>query len=95
MIRLAEEKPKHDKQELSLQVHLETLTTAQWAGVRALVNSGCTNCIMDLDWVKTVGLEPVPLQKPIMMYNVDGSQNHKGQIKYGIDLLLVVGNHQG
>src|SRR6202043_3982518 len=56
--------------------------------------SGCTNCFMDLEWAKKVGLEPAPLQNPITMYNVDGTQNKDGKIWFGIDLLVRVGDHQ-
>ena len=63
------------------------------ATTKALVDSGCTNCFMDLEWAKRVGLEPSPLQNPIMMYNVDGSQNREGKIWYGINLLITFGEH--
>src|ERR1700730_12742313 len=67
-----------------------------WQGShnKALINSGCTNCFMDLEWAKGVGLEPSPLQNSITTYNVDGSQNREGKIWYGIDLLVVFGKHQ-
>src|ERR1700731_4052039 len=87
------EKPKREKHDLSIPVHLEMLTTCQWVGVKALIDSGCTNSLIDLEWLKSLGLEPALLQKPIIMVNVDGSQNQEGIIKYGIDLLLVVGDH--
>ena len=63
------------------------------ATTKALVDSGCTNCFMDLEWAKRVGLEPSPLQNWIMMYNVDGLQNREGKIWYGIDLLVTFGKH--
>src|ERR1700726_4929853 len=81
-------------QELSIQVHLEALSTAKGATMKALIDSGCTNCFMDLEWAKRVGLEPAPLQNPITMYNVDGTQNKDGKIRFGIDLLVRVGDHQ-
>src|ERR1700730_2063232 len=89
----SEEKPKREKHDLSILVHLEMLTTCQWVGSKALINSGCTNLLIDLEWLKSLGLEPAPLQKPIIMINIDGSQNREGVIKYGIDLLLIVGDH--
>ena len=90
---ILEEKPKREKHDLSIPVHLEMLTTCQWVGTKVLIDSGCTNSLIDLEWLKSLGLEPTPLQKPIIMVNVDGSQNREGIIKYGIDLLLIVGNH--
>src|SRR6202045_1581897 len=92
-VGILDEKPKKEKRDLSIPVHLETLTTCQWVGTKALIDSGCTNSLIDLEWLKSLGLEPAPLQKPIIMVNVDGSQNREGIIKYGIDLLLVVGDH--
>ena len=74
-------------------MHLEALSTSKGATTKALVNSGCTNCFMDLEWVKGVGLELSPLQNSITMYNMDGSQNREGKIWYGIDLLMVFGEH--
>ena len=93
MVSISEEKPKRENHDLSIPVHLETLTTTQWVGTKVLIDSGCTNCLIDLEWLKSIRLEPTPLQKLIIMINVDGSQNWEGIIKYGIDLLLMVGNH--
>src|SRR6202040_2512430 len=95
----AEEKDKVEvqkcmPQELAIQVHLEALSTGKGAMMKALVDSGCTNCFMDLEWVKRMGLEPSPLQTPITMYNMDGTQNRNGKIQYGIDLLVMVGDHR-
>ena len=89
---ISEGNPKREKHDLSIPVHLETLTTCQWVGTKALIDSGCTNSLIDLEWLKSLGLEPALLQKPIIMVNIDGSQNQEGIIKYGIDLLLVVGD---
>ena len=74
-------------------MHLEALSTSKGATTKALIDSGCTNCFMDLEWAKGVGLEPSPLLNSITMYNVDGSQNREGKIRYGIDLLVVFGKH--
>ena len=60
--------------------------------MKALVDSGCTNCLMDLEWARRAGLEPSPLQNLITMFNVDGSQSRAGKILYGIDLLVRVGD---
>ena len=79
--------------ELAIQVHLEALSTGKGATTKALIDSGCTNCFMGLEWAKGVGLEPSPLQNLITMYNVDGLQNREGKIRYGIDLLVVFGKH--
>ena len=75
-------------------MHLEALSTGKWASTKALVDSGCTNCFMDLEWAKRVGLEPSPLQNLITMYNVDGMQNRDGKIRYGMDVLVMIGDHQ-
>jgi hypothetical protein len=80
--------------ELSSRVHLEALSTGKGATTKALVDSGCTNCFMDLEWAKRMGLEPSPLHTLITMYNVDGTQNRNGKIQYGMDLLVMVGDHQ-
>ena len=80
--------------ELSIRVHLEALSTGKGATTKALVDSGCTNCFMDLEWAKRVGLEPSPLLSPITMYNVDGTQNRDGKIRYGMELLVTVGDHR-
>ena len=73
---------------------MEALSTGKWATTKALVDSGCTNCFMDLEWAKRVGLEPSPLLNLITMYNVDGSQNREGKIQFGIELLVKVGDHR-
>ena len=84
----------HMPHELSIWVHLEALSTGKRATMKALVDLGCTNCFMDLEWVKKVGLEPSPLPNPITMYNVDRTQNRNGKIRYGMDLLVMIGDHQ-
>src|SRR6202030_529988 len=45
----------HIPQELSIRVHLEALSTAKGATTKALIDSGCPNCFMDLEWAKRVG----------------------------------------
>ena len=74
-------------------MHLEALSTSKGATTKALIDSGCTTCCLDLEWAKGVGLEPSSLQNLITMYNVDGFQNKEGKIQYGIDLLIVFGEH--
>src|SRR6202045_2437189 len=92
-VGISDEKLKREKHDLSIPVHSEMLTTCQWVGMKALIDSGCTNSLIDLEWLKSLGLELALGQKPIIMVNVDGSQNWEGIIKYGIDLVLVVGDH--
>src|SRR6202045_2750034 len=43
---------------------------------------------------KKCGIGASPLQNPITMYNVDGTQNRDGKIRFGMDLLVRVGDHQ-
>ena len=55
-VGISDEKPKREKRDLSIPVHLETLTTCQWVGTKALIDSGCTNSLIDLEWLKSLGL---------------------------------------
>ena len=61
---------------------------------QALLDSGAMENFMTLDYAKHLHLPIKELKEPRMLYNVDGSINKAGIIKYCTDLKVQMGtNH--
>lgn len=56
----------------------------------ALIDCRAGGNFIDLNYAKRTGLPLIPLERPIVAYNVDGTQNKKGTIRYKVDLPLEV-----
>src|SRR5216683_6770490 len=52
----------------------------------ALLNSGATENFMSLDYAKHLHLPIKTLQEPRRLFNVDGTPNKAGDLKYYVDL---------
>ena len=52
------------------------------------LDCGATGKFIDQIYAKTKGLELKPLEKPIKVYNVDGTQNKRGTIRHYVDLKI-------
>ena len=57
-----------------------------------LLDSGATGNFMDQRMINRLGFKPLRLPTPKRMINVDGTDNHKGTIKYFMDLHVTVGD---
>ena len=59
----------------------------------ALINSGATECFMQLPYARRLKLPIQDMAKPQMVYNVDGMPNKCGEIKYYMDLNMQIGSN--
>ena len=56
------------------------------ADMKALVDSGATDCFMSPALAKRMGLGLVPLEKPKKIWNIDNTENKGGSITHYTDL---------
>jgi len=56
------------------------------ADIKALVDSGATDCFMSKDFIRRMKLGQRPLQKPRKIWNIDNTANHDGPITHYVDL---------
>jgi hypothetical protein len=54
------------------------------------LDSGATGKIIDQNYARTKGLEMKPLKKSIKVFNVDGTPNKCGTIRFYIDLNIEI-----
>ena len=67
-------------------------TIAKRAEAIALVDSGATENFMNLTYARWLKLPIHPLEKPRKIFNVDGTENKSGELKYYTDLEVQTGN---
>jgi len=56
------------------------------ADIKALVDSGATDCFMSETFVQRMKLGKRPLQKPQRIWNIDNTPNQAGSITHYVDL---------
>ena len=66
-------------------------TIAKRAEAVALVDSGATENFMNLTYTHWLKLPIHPLEKPRKIFNVDGTENKSGELKYYTDLEVQMG----
>ena len=66
-------------------------TIAKRAEAIALVDSGATENFMNLTYAQWLKLPIHPLEKPRKIFNVDGTENKSGELKYYTDLEVQTG----
>ena len=64
---------------------------AKKAEAIALVDSGATENFMNLTYARWLRLPILPLKKPRKIFNVDGTENKSGELKYYTDLEVQTG----
>ena len=66
-------------------------TIAKRAEAVALVDSGATENFMNLTYTRWLKLPIHPLEKPRKIFNVDGTENKSGELRYYTDLKVQTG----
>jgi len=64
------------------------------ADIKALVDSGATDCFVSKEFVRRMKLGQRPLQKPQKIWNIDNTTNHDGPITHYVDLDVQTGGNQ-
>jgi len=92
-------KPKHyfvrtvrPQSELMINVGLRIMDTHRIVDVKALLDSGATGMFIDKKFAEGNGIAMQLLDKPIRVYNVDGTLNQGGSITHEVTLML---SHKG
>ena len=76
-----------------MKILLESVSSHQPMAVEALLDSGATGLFIDSDFVQTKNLTTSKLDRPIPVYNIDGSLNQNGSIQESIDLIVRYQDH--
>ncbi len=61
------------------------------ADIKALVDSGATDCFMSENFIRRMKLGKRPLQKPRKIWNIDNTANQAGEITHYITLDIQTG----
>jgi hypothetical protein len=77
-----------------MTVRFYTHLSQKRAEALALVDSGATENFINLGYARWLGLPIHALDKPRKLFNVDGTQNKAGDLKYYTDLSVQTGGQQ-
>ena len=77
--------------QLSLKVLLKTKDTNQYVEARALIDSGCTGCAIDRDFVRKNQINRGKLPHSLKVLNADGTENSSGRITHHSTLMMRMG----
>ncbi|PIL27957.1 hypothetical protein GSI_09901 [Ganoderma sinense ZZ0214-1] len=80
--------------QLSLRVTLHDPGTNSTFDEEALIDSGATASYVDEGTVRAQQIETNKLERPIIVYNADGTENVNGRITHTCTLRLRIGNHE-
>jgi len=61
------------------------------ADIKALVDSGATNCFMSENFIRWMKLGKKPLQRPRKIWNIDNTVNQAGDITHYMNLDIQTG----
>ena len=58
---------------------------------KALINSGCTRCVINRDFVNKNKINQMKLPRKVKVLNADGSENSSGRITHHSELIMQMG----
>lgn len=82
------------RRKLEVEVQLRDMESGRAAKARVLVDLGATGMFVDESWVRGQGWELEEVTMKVPVYNVDGTTNKRGKIRYTVDLLIRYKEHQ-
>ena len=71
---------------LSIQIALAS-SQNNFTKLEVLLDSGTNTIFIDKTWVEKHKVLLTPLQNPIPVYNIDGTQNSVGSITHAVELI--------
>src|SRR6266853_3944435 len=77
-----------------MMLHVFTHSRLKRAETVALLDSGATENFMSLPYVKYLHLPIKMLAEPRRLFNVDGTQNRAGDLKYYVDMSTRTGTRK-
>ncbi len=75
----------------SMHIPVSIRTSNTMANIKALVDSGATDCFMSENFIRRMKLGKRPLQKPRKIWNIDNTANQAGSITHYITLDIQTG----
>ena len=82
---------KKGGEQLSTQVQLMTKDTGRYIKAKALIDSGCTGCAIDRDFVNKHKINRERLPHKVKVLNADGTENSSGRITHHAELIMQMG----
>ena len=79
-----------DMQAQSINIPVTIRTSTNAGTTKALIDSGAQGKFIDRSLVRKLGLREHPMEKPIPVYNVDGTPNRIGSIRNYVETEMVV-----
>src|SRR6266702_1590565 len=70
----------------SMHIPVSIRTNNAMANIKALVDSGATDCFMSENFIRRMKLGKRPLQRPHKIWNIDNTANRAGEITHYITL---------
>ncbi len=77
-----------------MHIPISIRTNNTMANIKALVDSGATDCFMSENFIQQMKLGKRPLQKPRKIWNIDNRANQAGAITHYITLSITTGGVQ-
>src|SRR5229473_6562073 len=76
-----------------MKIQIEMVDTKEKLEVDMLLDSRATGLYVDKEFVKMNQLNTRKLHTPILVYNVNGTQNKQGSISEVIDFIMKMNDH--
>src|SRR5580692_5100905 len=94
LIKQSSDKSMYISARKSMTIRFYTRTIAKRAEGVALVDSGATENFMSLGYAKWLRLPIKMLAKPRPLFNIDGTKNKSGNLRYYMDLEVQMGTQK-
>jgi len=85
---------KIESNSLSIPIQISGKTEKEIVETLALIDSGAGGEFIDQNYARNSGLDIQQLEKPLKVFNVDGTSNKRGTIKYFVQLDILVNGRQ-
>jgi len=79
---------------LSIPIQISRKTEKETVETLVLIDSGARGEVIDQNYARNSGLNIQQLEKPLKVFNIDGTSNKQGTIKYFIQLDITVNGRQ-
>ncbi|CAK5278768.1 unnamed protein product [Mycena citricolor] len=78
---------------MDVYVQITGLDSGKMCRVKALLDSGCSTCCIDTDYMWAEKLDIQELPQPIVACNADNTENISGQNTHYVNLRMRIGPH--
>src|ERR1700733_9918066 len=82
---------KTEGNQLSIKVLLKMEDTEQYVEAKALIDSGCTGCAINREFINKHKIKREKLTCQLRVLNADGSENSSGRITHHTEIMMRMG----